>query len=136
MKFSNLSMRVKLFVGFGLILLLAILVGLFGYNGLQKIQTQETIASEITNVEANFLYARLSTLTFMSLQQDSWADEAKSAITATETSNAHLLSILDSQERLANINKLKSSIEDYRQGLNNIISSVKEQQALQANICW
>ncbi len=127
-------MRVKLFVGFGLILLLAVLVGLFGYNGLQKIQTQETIASEITNVEANFLYARLSTLTFMSLQQDSWADEAKSAITATETSNAHLLSILDSQERLANINKLKSSIEDYRQGLNNIISSVKEQQALQAKM--
>jgi len=134
MQFSNLSMRAKLYAGFGLMLILAILVGLFGYNGLQKIQTQETIASEITSVEANFLYARLSTRSFMALQQDSLATEAKNAIAATETSNAHLLSILDSQEKLANINKLKSSIEDYRQGLIEIITSVKEQQALQAKM--
>ncbi|HUX53128.1 MAG TPA: hypothetical protein VMV56_01805, partial [Williamwhitmania sp.] len=60
-------MRAKLYTGFGLMLILAILVGLFGYNGLQKIQMQEIIADEITNVEANFLYARLSTRSFMAL---------------------------------------------------------------------
>ncbi len=134
MNFTNLSIRAKLFFGFGLLLFLAMLVGLFGYNGLRKIQTQEVVIDEITKVEANLLYARLSTRSYMALQQDSWATEAKNALMATEASTTHLLSILDNQEKLANINKLKSSIDAYRQGLDDIITSVQQQQAFQAKM--
>ncbi|HUW06396.1 MAG TPA: methyl-accepting chemotaxis protein [Williamwhitmania sp.] len=134
MNFSNLSIRAKLFFGFSLLLFMAMLVGLFGYNGLHKIQTQEVVIDEITKVEANLLYARLSTRSYMALQQESWATEAKNALADAEASISHLQAVLVDQEKLANIGKLKSSIDAYSDGLTDIIASVKQQQEQQAKM--
>ena len=131
---QNLSIRAKLFLGFGLLLLLTMLLGLFGYTGLRSIQKMAKVTDEITQAESNLLYARLSTRSYMMLQTDKWANDAKDALQKIVANTDNLVAIIDDSEKSQAFLKLKASAQQYRQGLDEVISAVTAQTALQSNM--
>lgn len=134
MRLQNLTIRAKLFLGFGLLLLLTMLLGLFGYSGLQSIQKMAKVTDEITQAEANLLYARLSTRSYMMLHTDNWANDAKDALQKITVNTDNLIAIINDSEKSQAFLKLKTSAQQYRAGLDEVIGAIKSQNTLQANM--
>ena len=107
-----------------MLIVLTMLLGLFGYTGLQSIQKMAKVTDEITQAESNLIYARLCTRSYLMLRTDKWAEEAKAALAKIVVNTDNLVSIIDDKDKSQEFLKLKSSAEQYRSGLDDLITIV------------
>ncbi|HEX3008518.1 MAG TPA: methyl-accepting chemotaxis protein [Bacteroidales bacterium] len=113
MNLKNLKTKVKLSLSFGIVILLSILIGLFGYNGTRDIQQENKELDQLWDAKSSFLEARLYMRTFVHLQDSQYYLRVEKSLVRAITTVDGIYSELLKEERQP-VDKLKEGLETYK----------------------
>lgn len=113
MNIKNLRTKYKLSIGFGVITLLSIVIGFFGFSGVTGIQQENKELDLFWNVQSNFIEARLYTRTFVHLQDTQYYHRAGKSLNDALMLIDGIYAEISTHEK-AVVDKLKSGLESYK----------------------
>ncbi|MGE7993051.1 methyl-accepting chemotaxis protein, partial [Pseudomonas sp. NPDC089554] len=119
--FANISVNLKLGLGFGLVLLLTGLLALTGWNSLGSLINRSNWMSDITQLNLELTNLRVARLQYMLANgDDTAAANTLSKLEAFSTQQKHLLATFKSPENVKLLNELSAIIDQYRVSLDKM----------------
>ena len=115
---SNISVNLKLTLGFGLVLLLTCVMAIFGWLSLDKMVDRSNWMSDITRLNTAFTNLRVTRLQYMLTDGDETAAQAvQTSIDAFQEQQKKLISTFQSAENLMLLKEQQAIISDYERAL-------------------
>ena len=115
---SNISVNLKLTLGFGLVLLLTCVMAIFGWLSLDKMVDRSNWMSDITRLNTAFTNLRVTRLQYMLTDGDETAAQAvQTSIDAFQEQQKKLISTFQSAENLTLLKEQQAIISDYERAL-------------------
>ena len=115
---SNISVNLKLTLGFGLVLLLTCVMAIFGWLSLDKMVDRSNWMSDITRLNTAFTNLRVTRLQYMLTDGDETAAQAvQGSIDAFQEQQKKLIDTFKSQENLVLLKEQQAIIGDYERAL-------------------
>ncbi|SDV05594.1 methyl-accepting chemotaxis protein [Pseudomonas mucidolens] len=119
--FANLSVNLKLGLGFGLVLALTSILALTGWTSLGGLIDRSNWMSDITQLNASLTKLRIVRLQYMLANGDeSVAQNVQTSLDGFSAQQQKLLNSFKSPENLKLLNEQKSIITAYQQSLNKM----------------
>ncbi|MCY1403656.1 Methyl-accepting chemotaxis protein McpS [compost metagenome] len=116
--FSNISVNLKLGLGFGLVLLLTTLLALTGWSSLGSLIDRSNWMSDITQLNSALTNLRITRLQYMLTNgDDSAAGKVQEQLNAFSTQQQKLASTFKSPENLKLLREMGEQISAYQQSL-------------------
>lgn len=134
MKWKNLKVGTKLGVGFVAVLVLTVIVGIVGFNGLENVKDKSLKRNAIGDALSNLVYARLQVRTYMVYQKEENSSEAYKALESIIKNMESIKGKFSESTNRLLIQKVTDNITAYHEGLDNIIITIKNQQEALKNI--
>jgi methyl-accepting chemotaxis protein len=124
--FANISVNMKLALGFGLVLLFTAILALTGWNSLGKLIDRSNWMSDITELNAQLTKLRVTRLQYMVADgDDTVAETVQVALDGFQAQQEKLLKSFKSPENIALLQQLSTVIGDYEKGLGAMRSGYK-----------
>ena len=115
---SNISVNLKLTLGFGLVLLLTCVMAIFDWLSLDKMVDRSNWMSDITRLNTAFTNLRVTRLQYMLTDGDETAAQAvQGSIDAFQEQQKKLIDTFKSQENLVLLKEQQAIIGDYERAL-------------------
>ena len=115
---SNISVNLKLTLGFGLVLLLTCVMAIFDWLSLDKMVDRSNCMSDITRLNTAFTNLRVTRLQYMLTDGDETAAQAvQTSIDAFQEQQKKLISTFQSAENLTLLKEQQAIISDYERAL-------------------
>ena len=115
---SNISVNLKLTLGFGLVLLLTCVMAIFDWLSLDKMVDRSNWMSDITRLNTAFTNLRVTRLQYMLTDGDETAAQAvQTSIDAFQEQQKKLISTFQSAENLTLLKEQQAIISDYERAL-------------------
>ena len=119
--FGNISVNLKLGLGFGLVLVLTSILALTGWTSLGGLIDRSNWMSDITQLNASLTKLRIVRLQYMLANGDeAVAQNVQTSLDAFAAQQQKLLDTFKSPENLKLLNDQKAVITAYRQSLNKM----------------
>ncbi|RON10229.1 methyl-accepting chemotaxis protein [Pseudomonas brassicacearum] len=119
--FANISVNLKLSLGFGLVLALTCILALTGWTSLGGLIDRSNWMSDITQLNAGLTKLRVTRLQYMLADGDETvAQTVQTALDGFKAQQQKLLSSLKSPENLKLLNEQGAVIDAYQQSLNKM----------------
>ncbi len=117
--FGNISVRAKLGLGFGLVLLLTIVLGLIGWSSLSKAIFRGDRMADISSLNNNLTVARINRLNYIMSDGDDAALGAttQAQIDALGAQVDKLLTFFTTPQGISQLNEQKAQLVKYSQGM-------------------
>ncbi|WP_347928051.1 methyl-accepting chemotaxis protein [Pseudomonas helvetica] len=124
--FANISVNLKLSLGFGLVLALTCILALTGWTSLGGLIDRSNWMSDITQLNAGLTKLRVTRLQYMLANGDETvAQTVQTALDGFKAQQQKLLSSLKSPENLKLLNEQGTVIDAYQQSLNKMRSAYR-----------
>ncbi|MBU6961550.1 methyl-accepting chemotaxis protein [Pseudomonas sp. CVAP len=124
--FANISVNLKLSLGFGLVLALTCILALTGWTSLGGLIDRSNWMSDITQLNAGLTKLRVTRLQYMLADGDETvAQTVQTALDGFKAQQQKLLSSLKSPENLKLLNEQGTVIDAYQQSLNKMRSAYR-----------
>jgi methyl-accepting chemotaxis protein len=124
--FANISVNMKLALGFGLVLIFTTILALTGWNSLNKLIDRSNWMSDITELNANLTKLRVTRLQYMVADgDDTVAQTVQVALNGFKAQQEKLLKSFKSPENIALLQQLSGVIAEYEKGLSDMRSGYK-----------
>ncbi|ALI00596.1 methyl-accepting chemotaxis protein II [Pseudomonas sp. FW306-02-F02-AA] len=124
--FANISVNLKLSLGFGLVLALTCILALTGWTSLGGLIDRSNWMSDITQLNAGLTKLRVTRLQYMLAAGDETvAQTVQTALDGFKAQQQKLLSSLKSPENLKLLNEQGTVIDAYQQSLNKMRSAYR-----------
>ncbi|EXF92405.1 methyl-accepting chemotaxis protein [Pseudomonas fluorescens HK44] len=124
--FANISVNLKLSLGFGLVLALTCILALTGWTSLGGLINRSNWMSDITQLNAGLTKLRVTRLQYMLANGDETvAQTVQTALNGFKAQQQKLLSSLKSPENLKLLNEQGTVIDAYQQSLNKMRSAYR-----------
>ena len=128
--FANISVNLKLGLGFGLVLLLTGLLALTGWTSLGSLIDRSNWMSDITQLNSDLTNMRVARLQYMLTNgDDTSAANVQAKLDAFSAQQQHLVNTFKSPENLKLLKEQGQSISEYRQSLEKMRQGYKATQA-------
>ncbi len=119
--FGNISVNLKLGLGFGLVLVLTSILALTGWTSLGNLIDRSNWMSDITQLNASLTKLRIVRLQYMLANGDEEvAQNVQASIDSFAAQQQQLINSFKSPENLKLLNEQKDTITAYRQSLNKM----------------
>jgi len=116
--FANISVNMKLALGFGLVLIFTAILAATGWNSLSKLIDRSNWMSDITELNAQLTKLRVTRLQYMVADgDDTVAQTVQVALNGFKAQQEKLLKSFKSPENIALLQQLSSVIAEYEKGL-------------------
>ncbi len=116
--FANISVNMKLALGFGLVLIFTAILALTGWNSLSKLIDRSNWMSDITELNAQLTKLRVARLQYMVADgDDTVAQTVQVALDGFKAQQEKLLKSFKSPENIALLKQLSTVIAEYEKGL-------------------
>ena len=116
--FANISVNMKLALGFGLVLIFTALLALTGWNSLSKLIDRSNWMSDITELNAQLTKLRVTRLQYMVADgDDTVAQTVQVSLDGFKAQQEKLLKSFKSPENIALLQQLSTVIAEYEKGL-------------------
>ena len=124
--FANISVNMKLALGFGLVLIFTALLALTGWNSLSKLIDRSNWMSDITELNAQLTKLRVTRLQYMVADgDDTVAQTVQVALDGFKAQQEKLLKSFKSPENIALLQQLSTVIAEYEKGLSAMRAGYK-----------
>ncbi|KTB70670.1 chemotaxis protein [Pseudomonas viridiflava ICMP 13104] len=124
--FANISVNMKLAVGFGLVLVFTAILALTGWTSMSGLIKRSNWMSDITSLNAQLTKLRVTRLQYMVADGDEKvAETVQVSLDGFKAYQQKLLSSFKSPENVKMLEQLAAVIADYQQSLNNMRSGYK-----------
>lgn len=124
--FANISVNMKLALGFGLVLVFTAILALTGWNSLSKLIDRSNWMSDITELNAQLTKLRVARLQYMVADgDDAVAQSVQVALDGFKAQQEKLLKSFKSPENIALLKQLSTVIAEYEKGLADMRSGYK-----------
>ncbi|KAA8711086.1 methyl-accepting chemotaxis protein [Pseudomonas cannabina] len=124
--FANISVNMKLAVGFGLVLVFTAILALTGWTSMGGLIKRSNWMSDITLLNAQLTKLRVTRLQYMVADGDEKvAETVQVSLDGFKAYQQKLLSSFKSPENVKMLEQLSAVIADYQQSLNNMRSGYK-----------
>ncbi|MBM0140518.1 Histidine kinase, HAMP region: chemotaxis sensory transducer [Pseudomonas cannabina] len=124
--FANISVNMKLAVGFGLVLVFTAILALTGWTSMGGLIKRSNWMSDITSLNAQLTKLRVTRLQYMVADGDEKvAETVQVSLDGFKAYQQKLLSSFKSPENVKMLEQLSAVIADYQQSLNNMRSGYK-----------
>ena len=131
--FGNISVNLKLGLGFGLVLVLTSILALTGWTSLGGLIDRSNWMSDITQLNASLTKLRIVRLQYMLANGDeAVAQNVQTSLDAFAAQQQKLLDSFKSPENLKLLNEQKAVITAYRQSLNKMREAYRNGNAKQS----
>lgn len=116
--FANISVNMKLALGFGLVLIFTAILALTGWNSLSKLIDRSNWMSDITELNAQLTKLRVTRLQYMVADgDDTVAQTVQVSLEGFKAQQEKLLKSFKSPENVALLQQLSTVIGEYEKGL-------------------
>ncbi len=133
--FANISVNMKLALGFGLVLIFTAILALTGWNSLSKLIDRSNWMSDITELNAQLTKLRVTRLQYMVADgDDTVAQTVQVALEGFKAQQEKLLKSFKSPENIALLQQLSTVIADYEKGLADMRAGYKTSTTLRAEL--
>jgi methyl-accepting chemotaxis protein len=124
--FANISVNMKLALGFGLVLVFTAILALTGWNSLSKLIDRSNWMSDITELNAQLTKLRVARLQYMVADgDDAVAQSVQVALDGFKAQQEKLLKSFKSPENIALLKQLSTVIAEYEKGLADMRAGYK-----------
>ncbi|PHN28542.1 chemotaxis protein [Pseudomonas sp. ICMP 561] len=124
--FANISVNMKLALGFGLVLVFTAILALTGWNSLSKLIDRSNWMSDITELNAQLTKLRVARLQYMVADgDDTVAQSVQVALDGFKAQQEKLLKSFKSPENIALLKQLSTVIAEYEKGLADMRAGYK-----------
>ncbi|WP_418903455.1 methyl-accepting chemotaxis protein [Pseudomonas syringae] len=124
--FANISVNMKLAIGFGLVLVFTAILALTGWTSMSGLIKRSNWMSDITSLNAQLTKLRVTRLQYMVADGDEKvAETVQVSLDGFKNYQQKLLSSFKSPENVKMLEQLAAVIADYQQSLNNMRSGYK-----------
>lgn len=119
--FANISVNIKLAIGFGLVLFFTAILALAGWNGLSQLIDRGNKVGEISTLTANLTTLRVARLQYMLAEGDeAGAQSVQVALDAFRAQQQKLLKLLASPQNIRLLERQEVVAAEYQKSLNNM----------------
>jgi methyl-accepting chemotaxis protein len=133
--FANISVNMKLALGFGLVLVFTAILALTGWNSLSKLIDRSNWMSDITELNAQLTKLRVTRLQYMVADgDDTVAQTVQVALDGFKAQQEKLLKSFKSPENIALLQQLSTVIAEYEKGLADMRAGYKTSNTLRAEL--
>ena len=124
--FANISVNMKLALGFGLVLIFTAILALTGWNSLSKLIDRSNWMSDITELNAQLTKLRVTRLQYMVADgDDTVAQTVQVSLNGFKAQQEKLLKSFKSPENIALLQQLSGVIAEYEKGLGEMRAGYK-----------
>lgn len=128
--FANISVNMKLAVGFGLVLVFTAILALTGWTSMGGLINRSNWMSDITSLNAQLTKLRVTRLQYMVADGDEKvAETVQTSLESFKAQQQKLLATFKSPENVKMLEQLSAVINDYQTSLNNMRSGYKASNA-------
>jgi methyl-accepting chemotaxis protein len=128
--FANVSVNMKLALGFGLVLFFTAILALTGWNSLSKLIDRSNWMSDITTLNSQLTKLRVTRLQYMVADgDDTVAQTVQVALDGFKAQQQKLLKSFKSPENVKLLEQLSAVIADYEKSLTNMRNGYKTSNA-------
>ncbi|MCI3943831.1 methyl-accepting chemotaxis protein [Pseudomonas syringae] len=128
--FANISVNMKLAVGFGLVLVFTAILALTGWTSMSGLINRSNWMSDITALNAQLTKLRVTRLQYMVADGDEKvAETVQASLESFKAQQQKLLVAFKSPENVKMLEQLSAVIADYQTSLNNMRSGYKASNA-------
>ncbi|CAM3313794.1 methyl-accepting chemotaxis protein [Pseudomonas floridensis] len=133
--FANISVNMKLALGFGLVLVFTAILALTGWSSLSGLIDRSNWMSDITSLNAQLTKLRVTRLQYMVADGDEKvAETVQVSLDGFKAYQEKLLTSFKSPENVKMLQQLGAVIADYQKSLNNMRSGYKSSVALRKEL--
>jgi len=133
--FANISVNMKLALGFGLVLVFTAILALTGWTSMSGLIDRSNWMSDITSLNSQLTKLRVTRLQYMVADGDEKvADTVQVSLDGFKTYQEKLLTSFKSPENVKMLQQLGAVIADYQKSLNNMRSGYKASSALRKDL--
>ena len=133
--FANISVNMKLALGFGLVLVFTAILALTGWTSMSGLIARSNWMSDITSLNAQLTKLRVTRLQYMVADGDEKvAETVQVSLDGFKAYQEKLLTSFKSPENVKMLNQLSVVIADYQKSLNNMRSGYKTSIALRKEL--
>ena len=133
--FANVSVNMKLALGFGLVLFFTAILALTGWNSLSKLIDRSNWMSDITTLNAQLTKLRVTRLQYMVADgDDTVAQTVQVALDGFKAQQQKLLKSFKSPENVKLLEQLSTVIAEYEKSLNNMRNGYKASNLVRADM--
>ncbi|QHF05930.1 MULTISPECIES: methyl-accepting chemotaxis protein [Pseudomonas syringae group] len=133
--FANISVNMKLALGFGLVLVFTAILALTGWTSMSGLIARSNWMSDITSLNAQLTKLRVTRLQYMVADGDEKvAETVQVSLDGFKAYQEKLLTSFKSPENVKMLNQLSVVIADYQKSLNNMRSGYKASIALRKEL--
>ncbi|HEX8544864.1 MAG TPA: methyl-accepting chemotaxis protein [Pseudomonas sp.] len=133
--FANISVNMKLALGFGLVLFFTAILALTGWNSLSKLIDRSNWMTDITTLNAQLTKLRVTRLQYMVADgDDTVAQTVQVALDGFKAQQEKLLKSFKSPENIKLLEQLSAVIADYEKSLNNMRNGYKTSTTVRATM--
>ncbi|GAB0082529.1 hypothetical protein TOC8172_22370 [Pseudomonas syringae] len=128
--FANISVNMKLALGFGLVLVFTAILALTGWTSMTSLINRSNWMSDITSLNSQLTKLRVARLQYMVADGDEKVAEAvQVSLDGFKNYQQKLLATFKSPENVKMLEQLSAVIADYQKSLNNMRSGYKASTA-------
>ncbi len=133
--FANVSVNMKLALGFGLVLFFTAILALTGWNSLSKLIDRSNWMSDITTLNAQLTKLRVARLQYMVADgDDTVAQTVQVALDGFKAQQQKLLKSFKSPENVKLLEQLSTVIAEYEKSLNTMRNGYKTINTVRADM--
>ncbi|HEX8540078.1 MAG TPA: methyl-accepting chemotaxis protein [Pseudomonas sp.] len=133
--FANVSVNMKLALGFGLVLFFTAILALTGWNSLSKLIDRSNWMSDITTLNSQLTKLRVTRLQYMVADgDDTVAQTVQVALDGFKAQQQKLLKSFKSPENVKLLEQLSTVIAEYEKSLNNMRNGYKASNIVRAEM--
>ncbi|MBC3956879.1 methyl-accepting chemotaxis protein [Pseudomonas sp. DOAB1067] len=133
--FANISVNMKLALGFGLVLVFTAILALTGWTSMSGLIARSNWMSDITSLNAQLTKLRVTRLQYMvAVGDEKVAETVQVSLDGFKAYQEKLLTSFKSPENVKMLNQLSVVIADYQKSLNNMRSGYKASIALRKEL--
>ncbi|MGE0079249.1 MAG: methyl-accepting chemotaxis protein [Bacteroidales bacterium] len=121
MKWKDLKIAKKLFIGFGAVLILTIFVGLSGYTSFKQLKDRAQKRNEIGTILSDLVYVRLNVRVYIDKYTESSVQEGYKFLDKIIKDAEDLKSRFKQEKNINLINKVIENINGYKSGVDNVV---------------
>ncbi|MCD5995648.1 methyl-accepting chemotaxis protein [Pseudomonas sp. CDFA 602] len=133
--FANISVNMKLALGFGLVLVFTAILALTGWTSMSGLIDRSNWMSDITSLNSQLTKLRVTRLQYMVADGDEKvADTVQVSLDGFKAYQEKLLTSFKSPENVKMLQQLGAVIADYQKSLNNMRSGYKASSALRKDL--
>lgn len=119
--FANISVNIKLALGFGLVLFFTAILALVGWNGVSQLIDRGNRVGEISTLTDNLTTMRVARLQYMLADGDeASAQSVQVGLDAFRTQQQKLLKLLNNPQNINLLERQEVVASDYQKSLNNM----------------